>query len=296
MMRIRSVILLLAMLGGMFSCRGLCHSASAQERQQRLGGNDALEQIGNPELESCIPERFNHVYRIGDFYILGTDERPRESDRETHQGEEVVLQAVRLFGSFLDSDEDGKVDDPKLLQSLGENFAFAVGSDRRLRPVEELIERRTGRYVISMKTDIWPFFPEWEGRGFQLNGIEDSMWRPDSMNALWEECFHTITEAYCSCHEEWDFGKKSQLGRLMAKDIAAGDYDIEKQNKIEGGDYDWATAVNEYVHQIWLVNQSGQSTVLTKPQKQVLKLMQSTRGFPMKVNQNYPLDIAIRVR
>ena len=82
----------------------------------------------------------------------------------------------------------------------------------------------------------------------------------------------------------------------MAEDIAAGDYDIEKQNKMEGGDYDWATAVNEYVHQIWLVNQAGNSGVLTNPQKQVLDFMQSTRGFPMKVNPNYSLDIAVRVR
>jgi hypothetical protein len=296
MMRTRIVFLTLALLVGMLVSQRLCHSTAAQESEKQSGSESLVAQSGNPRLESCIPARFKYVYRIGNFYILGTDERPRESDRDNRQGEEVVLQAVRLFGSFLDSNEDGKVDDPKLLQSLGENFAFAVGSDRRLRPVEELIERKTGCYVISMKTDIWPFFPNWTGRGFQLNRIKDSMWRPDTMNALWEECFHTITEAYRCRDDEWDFGKKSRLGLLMAKDIAAGSYDIEKQNKIEGGDYDWATAVNEYVHQIWLVNQAGKSHVLTKPQNQVLEFMQSTRGFPMKVNPNYPLDIAIRVR
>ncbi len=296
MMRIRIVILTLALLVGMLVSQRLCQSTAAQELEKQSGTEGLLSQSGNPKLESCIPAKFKYVYRIGDFYILGTDERPRESDRDTRRGEEVVLQAVRLFGSFLDSNEDGKVDDPKLLQSLGENFAFAVGSDRRLRPVEELIERKTGRYVISMKTDIWPFFPNWTGSGFQFNGFKDSMWRPDSMNALWEECFHTITEGYRCCDEEWDFGKKSRLGLLMAEDIAAGNYDIEKQNKMEGGDYDWATAVNEYVHQIWLVNQAGKSDVLTKPQKQVLKLLQSTPGFPMKVNPNYSLDMAIRVR
>jgi len=268
----------------------------AQELVKQPRAESASDFLGNPKLEACIPPRFKYVYRIGDFYILGTDERPRESDRNDRQGEEAVLQAVRLFGSFLDANEDGKVDDPRLLKSLGDNFAFAIGSDLRLRPVEELIERKTGCYVISMKTDIWPFFPNWSGTGFPLSGIKDSMWRPDSMNALWEECFHTITEAYRCCDEEWGFGKKSRLGLLMAEDIAAGNYDIEKQNKMEGGDYDWATAVNEYVHQIWLVNQAGKKAALTKSQKQVLKLMQATRGFPMKVNPNYPLDISIRVR
>ena len=293
MIKIRMIVLLL----GLFVVSdSLCRLAAAQEpvKQHELEG--ILNQPGNPKLESCIPARFKYVYRIGGFYVFGTDERPRESDRDTRQGEEVVLQAVRLFGSFLDSNEDGKVDDPKLLRSLGENFAFAIGSDRRLRPVEDLIERKTGCYVISMKTDIWPFFPNWTGKDFRFSGFKDSMWRPKSMNALWEECFHTITEAYRCCEEEWSFGKESRLGLLMAEDIAAGDYDIEKQNKMEGGGYDWATAVNEYVHQIWLVNQAGNSGVLTNPQKQVLNFMQSTRGFPMKVNPNYSLDIAVRVR
>ena len=284
------------LLVGMLANQSISDSVIGQESVEHSESEASTGQSGNQKLESCIPARFKYVYRIGDFYILGTDERPREIDRETRQGKEVVLQAVRLFGSFLDANEDGKVDDPKLLQSLGNNFAFSIGSDRRLRPVEELIERKTGCYVISMKTDIWPFFPNWSGKRFPFNGIKDSMWRPESMNALWEECFHTITEGYRCCDENWSFGKKSRLGLLMAEDIAEGNYDIEKQNQLEDGDYDWATAVNEYVHQVWLVNQAGKSAALTKSQKQVLKLMQSTPGFPMKVNPNYPLDISIRVR
>ena len=295
-MRIQFSLQALLLLALMLVDQSPCDSIWAQELAGQRGADSFSGYAGNSDLEACIPPKFKFVYRIGDFYILGTDERPRESDRDDRQGKEVVLQAVRLFGSFLDSNEDGKVDDPRLLKSLGDNFAFAIGSDRKLRPVEELIERRTGRYVISMKTDRWPFFPNWSGRGFRFNGFEDSMWRPEPMNALWEECFHTITEAYCRCNKEWGFGKKSRLGLLMAEDIAAGNYDIERQNKMEGGEYDWETAVNEYVHQIWLANQAGRSAALTKSQKQVLEFMQSTPGFPMKVNPKYPLDISIRVR
>ena len=124
------------MLAAIFLSQNPCDWTVAQELAKQPRAEASSDHFGNPKLEACIPARFKYVYRIGDFYILGTDERPRESDRNDRQGKEVVLQAVRLFGSFLDANEDGKVDDPKLLKSLGDNFAFAIGSDRRLRPVE----------------------------------------------------------------------------------------------------------------------------------------------------------------
>lgn len=258
-------------------------------------GNIALPG-GDPALEQILKDEFAHVYRIGGFYIAGTDERPRETDRRDRSGEEVVLQAVKLFSSLLDPDEDGRVDNRELLDNLGRHFVFASGAHRSLEPLEESIDRRTGRYVMSMKTDIWPFFPDYEGQGIRLEALTTSLWRPEAMNAVWEECFHTVTEAYNRHREDWSFGREGLLGRAMQADIDAGAYDISEQNRLEGGHYDWNTAVNEYVHQIWLVNQGGAAHVLTGPQTQVLDHMKASPGFPMAVNKDYPRNLAQRIK
>lgn len=255
-----------------------------------------LTGTGDAAFESQIPDRFTHVYRIGQFYIMGTDQRPSETDRRDRTGQQVVLEAVRLFSSLLDADADGQIDHPELLATMGKRFAFAIGYDRTLRPIEEQLDQKTGHYIISMKTDIWPFFPDWEGTGFKVERLKSSMWRPRQMSALWEECFHVYTEAWNRYSKDWSFGKNGPLGRAMAADIKAGDYDIQEQNRMEGGDYDWNTAVNEYVHQIWVIQKGGQTACLTKPQQQVLKFMQKTKGFAMDMDKDYEGPIAVRVR
>ncbi|MEE3371499.1 MAG: hypothetical protein VX346_19360 [Planctomycetota bacterium] len=252
--------------------------------------------VGDPGFEAQIPNLFPHVYRIGNFYIMGTDQRPRNTDSPDRTGEEVVLQAVRLFSSLLDTNGDGTVDQPKLLTTMGQNFAFAIGADQTLRPVEETLDQQTGRYVISMKTDIWPYFPHWNGQGFKLRRLASSLWRPDQMNALWEECFHAYTESWNIHLNRWSFDKKGVLGRAMAADIKAGDYDIQEQNRLEEGDYDWNTAVNEYVHQIWVVQKGGQDKVLTQPQQNVLSFMRNISGFAMDMNKDYTESLAVKVR
>ena len=252
--------------------------------------------VGTPAFEAQIPQIFSHVYRIGNFYIMGTDQRPRNTDRPDRTGEEVVLQAVRLFSSLLDANGDGTVDQPKLLTTMGQNFAFAIGADQTLRPIEETLDRETGRYVISMKTDIWPFYPDWNGNGFQLSRLDSSLWRPDKMNALWEECFHVYTESWSLHAGQWSFGKRGLLGSAMASDIKTGDYDIQEQHQLEHGDYDWNTAVNEYVHQIWVIQKGGQEEVLTKPQQKVLEFMRDSRGFSMDINKDYSGALAVKVR
>lgn len=263
---------------------------------QDLPAQEQAAVESDSQLESLIPARFTHVYRIGEFYILGTDERPRDTDKDSRTGEEVVIQAVRLFCSLLDADRDGKVDQPELLREMGEHFAFAVGSERSLRSVEELLDERAGRYVISMKTDIWPFYPEWNGNGFGLRRLNSSMWRPLEMSALWEECFHVYTESWRVVSKRWRFDKRGLLGAAMAEDIKNGDYDIQRQNRLEGGDYDWETAVNEYVHQIWVIQSGGHESVLTSPQKRVLEFMRSHKGFPMTMSKDAPISLAVRVR
>ena len=276
------------------------------------GGMDGAELPGaNPELERRLLQDFNTVYRIGPFYIASTDEIPRETGgTRVDYVDAVVEMAVQLFSSFLDQDEDGAVDHPPLLDALGEGFLFAIGYDRTLRPLEERYERDFGLYVMSMKTDIWPFIPGYDGTYHHVTnrtpfrvGIErltTSLWRPTPFNALWEEVFHTITEAYRSPggaaargNSDWSFDRRrSVLGQNLAEAISRGSmaYDISEQNELEGGNYDFETAVNEYVHQIWLLNNGGRQDILSRHQIDVFRHMETTPGFPMTVNKRYPLD------
>ena len=251
---------------------------------------------GDPRFEQRIPKQFSHVYRIGNFYILGTGQKPKITRGTRQTGKEVVLQAARLFSSLLDTDADGKVDQPDLLKTMGSRFAFAIGADRTLRPLEERIYRDTGRYVISMKTDIWPFYPEWKGTGFKLERLDSSLWRPSRMNALWEECFHVYTETWNRHSKTWSFSRQGLLGKSMAADIEAGNYDIEKQNRLEGGDYDWNTAVNEYVHQIWVIQNGGQANVLTQSQQKVLDFILGHEKFPRQMDKDYAKNLAVKIK
>jgi hypothetical protein len=250
----------------------------------------------DPVFERHIPKPFNHVYRIGNFYILGTGQKPKITGDTHRTGKEVVLQAIKLFSSLLDTDADGKVDQPELLKTMGDRFAFAIGSAKTLRPLEEQIYRTTGRYVISMKTDIWPYFPNWKGTGFKLERLDSSLWRPERMNALWEECFHVYTEAWNRHSKTWNFDRQGFLGKSMAADIKAGTYDIQKQNQLEGGDYDWNTAVNEYIHQIWLIQIGHQTRVLTPPQNRVLAFLRSHEKFPQRMDKDYAKNLAVKIR
>jgi hypothetical protein len=122
------------------------------------------------------------------------------------------------------------------------------------------------------------------------------MWRPDNFNALWEETFHTVTEAYNRVDASWSFEQGSTSSQAMQSDIDQGMYDIEEQNKLEAGQYDWQTAVNEYVHQIWVIQFAGSSDVLTDAQKSVVAHMKTTSGFPMTVNRDYPHSLAAIIK
>jgi len=271
----------------------------------------------NPALERQLLRDFNTVYRIGPLYIASTRELPRETGgARVDYVDAVVEMAVQLFSSFLDQNEDGVVDHPPLLDALGEGFLFAIGYDRTLRPLEERYERDFGLYVMSMKTDIWPFVPGYDGTYDRMRNrtpfrvdiqrLTTSLWRPDPFNALWEEVFHTITEAYRSPggaaargDSDWSFDRRgSVLGQNLAEAISRGSmaYDISEQNELEGGDYDFETAVNEYVHQIWVLNNGGRQDILTRHQMDVFTHMETTPGFPMTVNKRYPLDgLAVEV-
>ena len=64
---------------------------------------------------------------------------------------------------------------------------------------------------------------------------------------------------------------------------------------MEGGNYDFVTAVNEYMHQIWLINACGSSEILNEHQRAILTLM-GTVGVPLTINIDYALDLAEMVK
>ena len=125
-------------------------------------------------------------------------------------------------------------------------------------------------YGMGMFTDEWPYIPTYDGKGFVVNELNSSLWRPKDEDATWEETFHTITEAFNRIDDDFKFTEGAYLRELMDDDILNGTYDISEQNDLESGKYDSETAVNEYIYQIWQINFSGQSDILNFYQNKVL--------------------------
>ena len=244
-------------------------------------------------LETYLTQTFAHVARIGDFYIAAGDRKPKETDRSSATGRDVFDTAVRLFESLLDQDEDGAADRTPLVAALAKHLVFVIDHTDVTDKEEEKIQSQYGNYVMTMKSDIWPYMPSFNtgNCSLELTKLNTSMWRPETYNALWEECFHTVTEAQNRIAPSFSFEPGSILGSYMQADISAGTYDISEQNNMEGGNYDFVTAVNEYVHQIWLINACGRDEILNVHQRAVLARM-GAAGVPLTVNTDYALDLA----
>ena len=252
---------------------------------------DALLAVWGPRIDGeAEDEEGLRAYLAANFQIvsqLGGDGSGglyvccmKEADAEVHAA------CVAHFERLLASPECGD-----LRAAVGQHFVFAVGPDgRQLERRERAVERRFGKYVMSMKLD-WPYEPGFEP-GFgasELAGFVSSCWRPAGYCATIEETFHTVTEACNRLQQEgqhprfagWDFGPAGVLGRAMQADIDAGSYDTEEQNREEGGDYDFVTAVNEWVHQVWAVYVAGHEEMLNAHRQVALELMLGTPGFPL---------------
>ena len=250
-------------------------------------------------LEAYLQRTVDFIHDINGFYVLGMATNPTSSETTPGTtGEEIFDHAVRLFSSFLDQDNDGKVDadKEKLNTYLANTMMFISG---HLEAVDEVAEAgiviSKGLYVIGMQTDSWPYVRDYNGKGWTVNSLNSSLWRPQSFNALWEEIFHTITEAISRSDSEFAFSEGAKLRELMDADIAAGTYDISEQNQLEEGNYDRVTAVNEYIHQIWAINFASQDKALNNHQLQALDFMKS-KNVPMQVNANYDMVIGKRVK
>jgi hypothetical protein len=273
------------------------HASTTGSSSGGSGGGAAMSTLpGDPALEQYLSENFDFLSRFGAFYVAGQNQASMVPTPSGASGREVFDAAVRLFSSFLDQNEDGAFDNLDLVQSLGKHLAFTIGHTSTLPALESAISSQFNRYAMSMFSDVWPFVPEYTGKNIQLSGLRSSLWRPDSFNALWEETFHTVTEGYNRFEPSWSFQKGSPLSTSMKADIDDGMYDIQEQNQLEGGHYDWQTAVNEYVHQIWVIHNAGKADVLTPPQASVVSHMSTSTAFPMTVNANYSGTLAVSIK
>jgi hypothetical protein len=237
-----------------------------------------------------------YVHEINGFYIVSSSELPTTENGFNPSALELFNHSIKLFSSFLDQDNDGHIDDIylNLNDGLSKNLAFVIGHRDFVDEITSKTEKY-GVYGMGMFSDKWPYIPTYNGKSFEINELKSSLWRPDNQDATWEETFHTITEAFNRIDDDFKFTKGAYLRELMDQDISNGTYDISEQNDLENGEYDSETAVNEYIHQIWQINFSGQADKLNIYQKKALEFM-IMRGVPMVVNPNYKFLIGERIK
>ena len=255
------------------------------------------KEVCESEMCNYLMENASYVHEINGFYIVSSDEIPTKEYGFNHTSLDVFNKVIKLFGSFLDQNNDGKIDQEylKLNTGLSENLAFVIGHRDFVDEITNKTERKYRVYGMGFFSDSWPYVPTYDGTSFVINKLNSSLWRPEHFDATWEETFHTITEAFNRIDIDFKFSKQGYLRKLMDDDILDGTYDISEQNNLENGNYDKITAVNEYIHQIWQINFSGQSNVLNVHQKKALDFMIKKR-VPMTVNPNYELILGKRLK
>jgi len=258
-----------------------------------------LPSYDNCDSELChfLMDNSSYVHEINGFYIVSSNEIPTKEHGFNHTSLDIFNKVVKLFSSFLDQNNDGEIDEEylQLSKGLSKNLAFVIGHRDFVDNLTLRTEMNYEIYGMGFFSDNWPYIPTYDGVGFKINKLNSSMWRPESFDATWEETFHTITEAFNRIDNDFKFSKEGYLRKLMDDDISDGTYDISEQNNLENGNYDKITAVNEYIHQIWEINFSGQSDVLNVHQKKALEFMVK-KGVPMIVNPNYEFILGNRLK
>jgi hypothetical protein len=274
-------LIFLIVIWGQFSCKPKVNNKQTED-----------------DLEKFLTRSYPYVHKINGFYIVASDEKPQSEDSKgDNTGKEVFEHSVRLFSNFLDQDEDGKVDEAILpvVEGLKNRLLFASGyQDFVDEVIEAVYEKNEDLYVMTMNTDSWPYVADYNGKGWEIDTLDTSLWRPEDCNALWEEVFHTITEAYNRVDPEFSFSE-GPLRTYMDADIRDGSYDISEQNRYEEGHYDKETAVNEYIHQIWAIQFAGEEAKLNEHQQKALQFMRE-KGVPMQLNPGYSGKLGLRLK
>ncbi|MDC1105498.1 hypothetical protein OAT16_02260 [Prolixibacteraceae bacterium] len=246
-------------------------------------------------LKEYLIENCSHVHEINGFYIVASNEIPKEANGATSK--EIWEHAIKLFSNYLDQNEDGIIDSDKndLSDALTKHMLFCIGS-------QDFVDKISmGKFVvdklttIGMHTDSWPYLATYTGKGWKFDKLDSSTWRPEAFNALWEETYHTLTEALSRSDKSFQFTKGKLLRETMDADIKAKTYETEVQNREENGNYDTITAVNEYIHQIWAITNAGYEVKLNDLQKKALEFMKN-KGIILSVDPNYPYMIGTTLK
>ena len=263
--------------------------------------NDIINPAGTTSnLETYLKNNCDYVHKINGFYIVGSSKspNPQVTTPTNTTGKQIWEHAIRLFSNFLDQNGDGQIDSDRteLANRLAKKTIFIIGDLAFVDKISFATEvEAKGLYGMSMQTDSWDYLKSYNGKGWAIDKLSSSTWRPDSFNALWEETFHTVTEAYSRSDATFAFTPGKALRQFMEADIAAATYDISVQNAQENGQYDKVTAVNEYIHQIWAINFAGHSSKLNVHQKGALDFM-IAKGVPMTLDASYNKMIGTKVK
>lgn len=250
-------------------------------------------------LKEYLKVNADYVHSINGFYIVGSATKPTSNETTSGTtGKDIFEHSIRLFSNFLDQNNDGIIDNDKkeLNKHLANKLVFISGPLSMVNKISaaKQVEGK-GLYGMSMQTDNWPYIKNYNGKGWNIDKLNSSTWRPKNFNALWEEAFHTITEAYSRVDNEFRFTVGGVLRKYMDDDITAKTYDISVQNAQENGNYDKVTAVNEYIHQIWAISFAGQSSKLNAHQKKALDFMKNKK-VPMQINASYTHLIGTKIK
>ena len=135
--------------------------------------------------------------------VFGIDiyARPKVKDRK-------LLHAANVMAQYLDNDEDGVVDDQKVLDKMIENKAYLVMWAKQTDLVRSFVRGRIGQDLGNEETN-----PDYVSSG--LTGRFD---------ASLEEVLHIINNAGHSAAYPEAFGKKIGSTLANAMDIARGGY------------------------------------------------------------------------
>jgi len=248
-------------------------------------------------LKEYLNIKSSYLHEINGFYIASSSEKPTEEHGVNTTADVIFEKSIRLFSSFLDQDNNGKLDDnyQQLSEGLAKYMTFILGHRNFVDEVSQVVQEKYDIYGMGFFSDSWPHELTYDGTGFSVNKLNSSMWRPEKFDAVWEETFHTLTEVYSRIDDDFKFTEGAKLRQYMEDDIVAGTYDISEQNTLENGNYDKVTAVNEYIHQIWVINFSGKSNILNEHQTKALNHMKE-RGVPMKVNPKYSMILGTKIK
>ncbi|QZE13647.1 hypothetical protein K4L44_13900 [Halosquirtibacter laminarini] len=256
---------------------------------------DNNSSLGPKNLKEYLVKKCAYVHEINGFYVVASDETPKESNGSSSK--EIWTEAIKLFSNYLDQDEDGVIDSDKneLADGLSKNMIFCVGSEKFVNALSESSFTGDVENTIGFMTDKWPYDKSYTGKGWTLDQLSSSTWRPEPFNAIWEETYHTVTEALSRIDDSFKFTEGKLLRVTMDADIADGTYKTEVQNKEENGNYDKVTAVNEYIHQIWAISNCGQESKLNSHQTKALKFMKE-KGVDLRVNPKYAHQLGNTVK